>query len=375
MNIGVDARSLLVVKKEGMHVYATNVLRQWAKNALDHKFVLYVDGPVSSELRSRFPSNFRFVILTPRHFWPQTRLTWHFLLTRGNEFDAFYFPTQSMSLYCPKPALAVIHDLAFLKFPDYFTAWNRFVLANLTTNFTVKHAQKMICISQQTKKDVMEHYHVPEDKLEVIYHGYDQEQFFPRSPDEIAMAKKRFGITGRYLIYLGTLQKRKNIVRLIEAYAQLRMGKHIDHQLVIAGKRGWLYEDIFETVQKLHLASQVVFTDYMPIATAAALYSGSEAYILPSLYEGFGMPVIEAMACGAPVIVSNAPPLPEIAGSAAEIIADPYSPESIADAIWNVISNPKRQQDLRSAGLLQKNNYSWIKCAQTTLAAILSLRR
>ncbi|MFA6197928.1 MAG: glycosyltransferase family 1 protein [Patescibacteria group bacterium] len=375
MNIGVDARSLLVEKKEGMHVYATNVLRQWAKSAPDHNFVLYVDGSVSAELRSQFPSNFRLVILTPKHFWPQTRLTWHFLLTRGREFDVFYFPTQSMSLYCPKPTLAVIHDLAFIKFPNYFTAWNRFVLANLTTNFTVKHAQKMICISQQTKRDVMGHYHVPEDKLEVIYHGYDQEQFFPRSPDEITVAKKQFGITGRYLIYLGTLQKRKNIVRLIEAYAQLRADKQLEHQLVIAGKRGWLYKDIFETVQKLHLEPYVVFTDYMPTATAASLYSGSEAYILPSLYEGFGMPVIEAMACGAPVIVSSAPPLPEIAGSAAEIINDPYRSESIATAIWNVISNPKRQQDLKSAGLVQKNNYSWSKCAQATLAAILSLRR
>jgi glycosyltransferase involved in cell wall biosynthesis len=303
MNIGVDARGLLVEIKEGMHVYTTNILRQWAKSTHPHNFILYVDGSVPQTLRSEFPSNFRFVTLTPKQFWPQTRLTWHFITTRAKEFDVFFFPTQSMSLYCPKPTVAVIHDLAFIKFPKYFTAWNRFVLSHLTTNFTARKAHKLICISQQTKKDVMEYYHIPENKLGVIYHGYDRERFFPRSLKEIASAKNLFGITQPYIIYLGTLQKRKNIVRLVEAYAQLREQKHINHQLVIAGKRGWLYEDIFETVRRLRLEPYVIFTDYMAIETAAALFSGCEAYILPSLYEGFGLPVIEAMACGAPVIV------------------------------------------------------------------------
>jgi glycosyltransferase involved in cell wall biosynthesis len=221
----------------------------------------------------------------------------------------------------------------------------------------------------------MEYYHIPEHRLRVVYHGYDREQFFPRSPDEIKTAKNKFGLKYKYIIYLGTLQKRKNIVRLIEAYAQLRDERHIEHQLVIAGKRGWLYEDIFETVKQLQLKSNVVFTDYMPVATAAALYSGSEAYILPSLYEGFGMPVIEAMACGAPVIVSSAPPLPEIAGSAAEVIVDPYRPDSIAHAIWRVLGNPKRQQELSQAGLHQSSLYSWADCAQATLDELQLLSR
>src|SRR3990167_1150782 len=159
MKIGIDARSLTVVQPEGMHVYASNLIRQFRQIDSEVQCILYSDQPISASKLADLGSGYAARILRPKWFWPQTRLTWEFCKpkTRG-EFDVFYFPTQSMSFRCPQPTVAVIHDLAFLKFPDYFTAWNRFVLSKLTTNFTVRLATKLIAISEQTKKDVSELY-------------------------------------------------------------------------------------------------------------------------------------------------------------------------------------------------------------------------
>ncbi|MDD5342169.1 MAG: glycosyltransferase family 1 protein [Patescibacteria group bacterium] len=374
MKIGIDARSLLIEQKEGMHVYADNVIRQFSKWDRLNSYLLFVDKTVPENIKSQFPDNFHFVTLRPKYFWPQTRLTLRFLIKRAKDTDVFYFPTQSMSLWCPKNTLAIIHDVAYLKFPEYFTSWNKFVLSRLTTNFTVRLATKLICVSEQTRKDVIEHYKVPENKIIVIPHGYDPNVFYVRNPEEISQAKNKYGISKKYIAYLGTLQKRKNIVRLIEAYNWLRQNHHIDHQLIIVGKRGWLYQDIFARVKALGLEKDVIFTGYAPINDAAALLSGAGAYVLPSLYEGFGIPVIEAMAAGAPVVVSNTSSLPEVAGQAAEFIQDPYDHLSIARSLWSVINNPARQNDLKQAGFEQAKKFSWEKCARETLDVITSLK-
>lgn len=373
MKIGIDARSLLIKQKEGMHVYADNIIRQLIALYPNNYYILFLDKPVPKNIVDQFSKNVKFMSLRPPFFWPQTRLTLHFLINRAKDVDVFFFPTQSMSLWCPKKTLAVIHDVAYLKFPEYFTTWNRFVLSKLTTNFTVCLANKLICISEQTKKDIIKLYSVPAEKITVIYHGYDPKIFYPRNNREIENVRQKYQIKQKYLAFLGTLQKRKNIVRLIQAYDQLKKTRNLTHQLVIMGKKGWLYEDIFKQVRQLGLQSNVIFTDYLPIDDAATLLSGADAYVIPSLYEGFGIPVIEAMACGAPVIISNVSALPEIAGRAAQLINNPYEIKDIAQSIWYVIENNEYRAKLRSAGLKRASDFSWKKCAEQTLSVIKSL--
>lgn len=371
MKIGIDARSLSVTEPEGMHVYAFNVIKRLTRLDPNIECVLYSDRPIAPAMLESLGARYSVRILSPKWFWPQTRLTAEFYTPKTkNKFDVFYFPTQSMSFYCPKPTVAVIHDLAFLKFPDYFTAWNRFVLSKLTTNFTVRLATKLIAISEQTKQDAMEFYNIQSDKIQVIHHGFDSELYYQRSQTEIKTVTNRYGIRQPYLIYVGTLQKRKNISRLIEAFAWLKQTRQIPHQMVIIGKKGWLYQDIFKAVKSLQIESEVVLTGYAPRADVPALLSGSSAFILPSLYEGFGLPVIEAMASGAPAVVARNSALSEIGASAANYIDEPLDIQSIGQAIWSVISDSKKQNDLRQAGLKRAQDFSWDACARDTLEII-----
>ncbi len=371
MRIGIDARSLSVAQPEGMHVYALNVIKRLARLDSNIECVLYSDRPVAQPIRQSLGAGYSVRVLTPKWFWPQTRLTLEFYKpSTRRDFDVFYFPTQSMSFYCPRPTVAAIHDLAFLKLPDYFTAWNRFVLSKLTTNFTVRRATKLIAVSEQTKQDVIDAYGVRPDKIEVIHHGFDSQLYYQRSQAETDEVTSRYHVRQPYLIYVGTLQKRKNISRLIEAFAWLKQTRQIPHQLVIVGKKGWLYQDVFQSVKRHSVESDVIFTGYAPIQDVPALVSGAGAFVLPSLSEGFGLPVIEAMAAGAPVVVSKAPALPEIASSAAQYIEDPLDPKSIGQAIWTVIGDSNRQNALRQAGFKRAKDFSWMVCAQATLDVI-----
>ena len=222
------------------------------------------------------------------------------------------------------------------------------------TRYNARSATQIIADSQATKRDLVEILAVRPEKIHVVYLGVE-ERFRPlQDAAQIAAVKAAYAIPGPYVLYVGTLQPRKNLVRLVQAFARVAQALDTGYEgmtpysaadpqrrlsLVLAGGKGWWYEDIFRTVQELDLADRVIFTGYVKDDDLPALYSGAELFVLPSLYEGFGLPVLEAMACGAPVVASNVSSLPEIAGDAG-LLANPTDPADLARAMIRVLMDP-----------------------------------
>ncbi|MHB9034489.1 MAG: glycosyltransferase family 4 protein, partial [Anaerolineae bacterium] len=215
------------------------------------------------------------------------------------------------------------------------------------------------------KADLCELFNVPPQRVTVVYAGYDPGfTSIPSSSDSATLTQ--LGITKPYILGLGTLQPRKNFSTLIRAYHQLIEERHIPHQLVIGGGKGWLYEDIFATVQELKLAERVLFLGYVQDEKLPALYRGADVFAFPSLYEGFGIPILEAMGCGTPVVTANTSSLPEVAGEAA-LQVNPQDSAALADAIWRIIDDTALRESLVCRGFERIKVFSWRTAAETLL--------
>ena len=249
------------------------------------------------------------------------------------------------------------------------------------SKYSILNSKHIFTISQSSKEDIVKNYHVDPSKITTIYPGYDKEKFKPQLRSKINRVKNKYKIRGNYLIFVGTLQPRKNIEKLIEAFSMLTQGHKntVNRQqitdnlsLVIVGRKGWLYEPIFSKVKQLKLDQKVIFTDYVSDDYLPALIAGAKAYVLPSLWEGFGIPVIEAQACGVPVVVSNTSSLPEIVGESG-VLVDPESVASITEGIAKVLANQALRQKLIKAGFANTKRFSWQKCAKQTLSILTKL--
>ena len=236
----------------------------------------------------------------------------------------------------------------------------------------MRRADKILTISEFSRQEIVKYYGVASDKLMVMPMGVDANRFYPAAPSRIENAKKTYRISGEYYMYLGTLEPRKNIETLIKAYDLLKRQHKEAPKLVIAGGKGWLFESIFETVQALGLADSVLFTGYVGAEDVAPLLSGALAFVFPSIYEGFGMPVLEAMACGAPVIASNVSSIPEVAGDCAMLVT-PDCAGPWAQAMWEVWQNETLRQQLRESGQKRAAQFTWERAANILLSAIKEL--
>jgi glycosyltransferase involved in cell wall biosynthesis len=263
---------------------------------------------------------------------------------------------------------------------------------------------RVVADSEATRQDVMRHYRIPPDKIVVVYPGWNESLTPVNDPARLSASRARYGLTNPYLLYVGTLHPRKNLVRLIQAFAILLQslcsglpgGQQCGStemsqpasmtdgssftpqppesglQLVLAGKRGWLYGEILSEINKLGLAERVTLTGYIPNSDLAALLSGALAFVYPSLYEGFGFPVLEAMACGTPVVCSNRSSLIEVAGDAA-LLVDPFDTESLAITLRQVVTDGQLRRKLVERGFRQIRRFSWQRCAQEVLQILTTL--
>jgi glycosyltransferase involved in cell wall biosynthesis len=231
-------------------------------------------------------------------------------------------------------------------------------------------AARIIADSQATQADLVRYYRADPARITVVYPGRDESLARVNDPETVAAAKARYGIRGAYLLYVGTLQPRKNLVRLVEAFAQIQNSNNL--QLVLAGQKGWLYADLFARVEALGLSGHVIFTGYVADDDKAALLSGATALLYPSLYEGFGMPALEAMACGTPVLTSDVSSLPEVVGDAA-LLVNPLDTNAIAAGMARLVADAGLRRSLVERGSLQIRQFSWAKTARQVLEAIESV--
>lgn len=280
--------------------------------------------------------------------------------------DITQFFNYTIPLGVKSKQITIVHDMAYKAYPDTVAQKTKHWLDSHLEQYC-RRADIIITVSEFSKKEIMKYLAVPSEKIHVVYNGVDLDQY--READNtqnIENIKKKYGITGAYLLYLGTLEPRKNLGSLLEAYMHLKEEQEPVPKLVLAGKKGWLYDSIFEKVKEYGLQENVVFPGYIAANDAPILLSGALLFVFPSLYEGFGIPPLEAMACGTPVITSNSSSLPEVTGDAA-ILTDPLDIQGLKNAMQKLINSPELRLELKEKGKLRAEQFSWRASAKRLL--------
>ena len=276
--------------------------------------------------------------------------------------NVFHAPANVLPARLPCPSVVTVHDLAFLRYPQFFRRSRRLYQRWFTAR-SVARATQVVAISESTKRDLIQFMRVPEGRIHVIYPGIPVD--FHPAPDSQTLADFRasHGLPERFLLYLGTLEPRKNLLTLVEAYARLRGLAPDAPPLVLAGAKGWYYEPLFARVRALGLERSVVFAGYVTREEQPLWYASAELFVYPSLYEGFGIPVAEAMACGTPVITSNVSSLPEVAGDVARQV-DPHSAEGLAYVLRETLADGEARVRMARAGPEWARQFSISRMAQ-----------
>lgn len=364
MHIGIDGNEANIEKKVGSNIYAFNLL-QWF-NKLDHenKFSIYLKSQPSRE----FPeenNNWHYKKLSPKILWTRIRLPLELYLSR-NKPNVFFTPGHYAPKYCPVPIAISIMDLSFLHYPDMFRLKDLYKLKKWTKD-SVLRANHIFTISEFTKKEIINNYKITDDKITVTYPGLTSGfADLKTTSEDIKSIKNKFQIRGKYILYLGTIQPRKNLIRLIKAFNRLN---EKDISLVIAGKKGWHYQDIFTQAEKLN-NKRVLFIGFVTNKEKIVLLKGAVCFTLVSLYEGFGIPVIEAMAMGTPTVISNNSSLPEIVGKTG-ILVDPINVDSISWGLTQALQlNKSQRKSLAIKNIEFIKKYNWKKTSEKTLEVL-----
>jgi glycosyltransferase involved in cell wall biosynthesis len=284
-------------------------------------------------------------------------------LRRMGACATVYHASEHLLPRLPLPMLLTVHDLIFERYPQHHTLANRLFL-RVGMPLFVKAANRIIAVSQQTARDLQNYYQVDPQCIQVVPEGVDS-TFRPAGAHELAAIRDQYSPNRPYLLMVGTLEPRKNHLLALAALARLK-AQGFPHRLVIAGAQGWLFAPVRAKVEALDLAGDVVFPGYVPSADLPRLYAAADCLLMPSLYEGFGFPVLEAMACGTPVVCARASSLPEVAGDAA-LLAPIHDEEAFTAAIALVLTQPALASALRARGLARADAFTWERCARQTV--------
>lgn len=368
ITIGIDGNEANEDKRVGIHMYAYKLLHALNKVNLSSErkisFKIFLKAKPKSDLPEE-NTFWSYKILHSDSFWILKKLMPQLLFRE--KLDLFFSPSHYLPLLSSCPMICAITDLGYLKNPEQFSRKDYWQLRYWSA-ISMFLAKRIIAISKSTAKDIVRQYSFTRNKVSITYLGYDEDQFnLNISENLVRQTIRELQIPKDYILYLGTLKPSKNIEGLIEGFSSLNY-KHYRIHLVIAGKKGWLYESIFKKVKKLKLEERVIFTDYIKEEQKAPLLKGARAFVLPSFWEGFGIDVLSAFAVGTPVIISDVGSLPEVGGNAA-IYINPRSPDSIAKAIAYVLDlSPKEYNNLVQKGLSQLSHFSWEKTARETVS-------
>lgn len=368
MLIGIDASRATVARRTGTETYSLHLIRGLLGLGQAQRFRLYTNRrpPAGLFWAGAAPANAELAVIPFPRLWTHLRLSAEMA---ARPPDVLFVPAHVLPLVHPRRSVVTVHDLGYLAYPEAHRPADRRYL-DWSTRWNARQATAVLADSAATRADLVRAYGVAPDKIRVVYLGRDESLAPVRDPAALAAVRARYGLGERYLLYVGTLQPRKNLARAIDAYARLAgTAACAGIQLVLAGKHGWLYDDLAARVERLALHGRVLFPGYIEDADLPAVLSGALGFVFPSLYEGFGIPVLEAGACGVPVITSNTSSLPEVAGDAA-LLVDPHDVDAIADAMHRLVSDPALRAELARRGLENVQRFSWEKCARETLAVL-----
>ncbi len=357
--IGINAHLLAAepgYRRAGIHQYIYQVLCHLPPQYEYVVFTQYrerLGGPTLRAVPSRWPTQRRLVrILWEQAAWP--------LLAWQQRVDLLHSMAFVLPAMLPVPAVVTVYDLSFMYYPHSFPRLQRWYLRWQTAQ-ACHRARRIIVISQASGQDVQRFFGVPPQRIDVIMPGVD-EMYAPPAPQAVAAFRQRRQLPPRFVLHVGTLQPRKNIPLLLEAFARLPLSQM---HLVLVGGKGWLYEEIFARVAALGLQERVHFAGYVPDAELPLWYGAAELLALPSLYEGFGLPLVEAMACGCPVLATNASSLPQAVGEAG-LLLPPDDAEAWAEGMTAVLQDAALRATMVAKGLVQAQQFSWERAGVET---------
>lgn len=371
MIIGIDGNEANVQKRVGISEYAYQLLLQFAEDRSAKEkgitFVIYLkDKPLESLPKEN--KHWQYRVVKPGKFWTQWRLPLDLYMHHPRP-AVFFSMTHYAPRYSPVPTIVSVMDVSYLRFPDMFKTSDLYQLQHWT-QYSVRNAKKVLTISNSSRDDIIKIYKKSHNDVVTIYPGIKHIQSLEPRIYGMNQIQTKYNVSGRFILFVGTLQPRKNIARLIEAFSKIKNAdqeeKFKDLQLVIIGKKGWQYEEILAAPEKFGVTESVKFLENVPDTDLDVFYQHALCYVLPSLYEGFGLPVVESMQRGCPVITSNISSLPEAGGDAA-IYINPEDTDDIAHKITRVITDEKLRHELKEKGKKQITKFSWKKSAQETL--------
>ena len=372
MKIGINTLAL-PKKKTGGGKYISGLVRYLdSMDTGETRFVIFVNKDNKSEFKECRNKNFLFYdcgfiarIRPLRIAWEQLVLPF---VVAKEKVDILHSPGFVAPLFLPKrcKSFLTIFDMTFFLFPEKHILWKRMYFNRLIP-VCVGRSAKIFTISENSKKDIVNYFRIPEEKVIVTYLGIE-EGFGPKDDEEkLEVIRKRYNLPGRFILYLGVLEPRKNLVSLVKSYWDLKHNFGIEEKLVIAGKKGWGYEEVYVEVEKLKLEAEILFLDYIPEDDLPYVYNLATLLVYPSIYEGFGIPILEAMACGVPVITSNVSSMPEVAGDAA-ILVEPDNVVGFSNAVLRILGEEELRDSLVEKGFQRSKIFSWGNAAKATFA-------
>jgi len=358
--IGYEAN---IANRVGSNEYAFELLTHIEKIDKENDYVVYLpQKPLSDLPKPR--KGWQYKVAGPKKLWNFLGLSLALFKDRKN-IDLIFSPGH----YAPpfvfgKPLAISIMDLGFLRYPKQFTRPILFKL-RVWTYLSVKKANHVFAISNSTKNDIIGYYKKEKSKITVTYLGFDSLKFNGKAEkEEIERVKAKYKIKNKYILFLSTLKPNKNIEGLIKAYSKI--SEKTSESLVIAGRKGWMFEEIYKLVKKLKLEKKVIFTDFVDEKDVSGLISGASIFALPSFWEGFGIPAVQAMASAVPVLVSDRGSLPEVVGDAGEIV-NPEDLQDISEKLLKLLSDKRLRDEKIKKGLVQAQKFSWENCAKQTI--------
>lgn len=361
--IAIDAH-MVGSRETGNETYVRNLVQGLAQLPGREDYRLYLaEASAAGEALAR-QVGFPWRRLTPGTPWLRVPLTMP-LAAAQDRLDLLHVNYHAPPV-CPCPVIVTIHDLAFHFFPSAFSPRDLIILS-LLVPLSARRARWVIAVSEHTRQDLIRVYNLPPTKIKVTYEAANASFRPVQDPILLSRIRASYRIAGPYILGVGNLQPRKNLPRLIAAFARLRREQAIPHQLVLVGQKAWRNHTITAAIASAGVQEEVILTGYVPDDDLPLLYSGADLFVYPSLYEGFGLPVLEAMACGTPVVTSRTSSLPEVAGDAAWLV-DPLDTEELVQAIGELLSDPGKREELRQRGLARSRTFSWLETARQSRA-------
>jgi len=367
MRIGIDARMYGPKATTGIGAYIKNLTDQLFLIDQDNEYFLFMLEPAYSEFQ---PPNSRIKKVKVSCPWYSFKEQYQLpKILRAYKLDLVHFPHFNVPIFYPKRFVVTIHDITpkFFPGPKVKKSIIRKIGYQAVFNSGLKRAKKIIANSNHTKKDLIDFFHCPAEKIEVIYLGLEPIFKVITNPASLLELKNKYQITKPFIFYIGVWRDHKNLPGLIQAFNLLKSSYRLDYQLVLAGQTDQRYPGIQEEINQSPFKSDIITPGFIAQQELPLFYNAAKLFILPSFCEGFGLVALESLACGLPVIGSKTTSLPEILQASA-LYFDPAKPESIAEVANRVLTDPKLYEDLKNRGLGQIKKYSWRKCAEKTLA-------